>query len=251
MPRPHASRIGLHAGQRLIVPEQQLLIFLQRLFGAFLSDADTGIALAAVLRGNDLDREELAYLFREAGYDAGTLPGLDLGRGLAAFEAAFLAAASGEPALQDTIQTGQLLAQTRLQRDLLAAMYKLVDFLREAQFGSVGIEAGRIIAHNVVRGVQIVYPWQPVDLPMPASDWEGHYLRTLISRCDPLDLPDIDPTHPADADPVRISDVFTALYLEGVRRTGEQTVEAALQEFFNTKGDPEQAKGRPSDGRRA
>jgi formylglycine-generating enzyme required for sulfatase activity len=207
------------------------------IFRAFFADADTGRELAALLRGSELDREELAYLFDEAGYDADTLPGLDLSQGLAAFEAAFLVAATQETALQGTIQTGQLLIQTHLQRELVAIMRELVAFLSGARPGSVGIQAHRIVAQNVNSGVQVVYQLRPLDLSLQAADWEGHYLRTLISRCEPLDLPTIDPTHPLDAEPVRISDVFTTLYLEDGFRFPEQSVAEALQQGLSMRRD--------------
>ena len=52
------------------------------------------------------------------------------------------------------------MAQTRLQRDLVAQMQELVAFLKQAEPGSVGIEAGEIRAENVVSGQQILYRWE-------------------------------------------------------------------------------------------
>jgi formylglycine-generating enzyme required for sulfatase activity len=202
---------------------------LAEIFRDFLGDPDVGRELAALLRGNPPDVEELAYLFEAAGYEAETLPGLDFQQGMAAFEAAFLAAAIEEPALQGTIQTGQLLAQTPLLRDMLAAMQELVAFLRQARPGSVGIGADQITAENVVSGVQIVYQLPRVEAAAPPADWEGHYLRSLISRCDPLDLAPIDEALPQDARPVHISDVFTTLHLERLTRTPGQSVREAIR----------------------
>lgn len=204
---------------------RQLLAYI---FRRFFRDEEVGRELAAVLRGNPLDLEELDYLFEQAGYDAETLPGLDFRQGIAAFEAAFLASAVEEPALQGTIQTGQLLAQTRLQRELVAAMRELVAFLRQARPGSVGIGAQQITAENVVSGMQVVYRLARVDVPQQPGDWEAHYLRTLVTRCDPLDLAPIDPAHPLDARPVHISDVFTTLYLEHVLRLPRQSIANAI-----------------------
>ena len=207
-------------------PEAQDL--LAEIFCGFFRDPDVGRELATILRGTSPDGEELAFLFAEAGYDATTLPGLDFQQGMAAFEAAFLAVAAEEPALRGLIQTEQLLAQTRLQRDMLDTLRELAAFLRQARPGSVGIGAEQITAENVVSGVQIVYQMPRLEVSAATPDWEEHYLRTLISRCDPLDLAPIDPAHPVDAQPVHISDVFTTLYLEGKVRAADESVSDAL-----------------------
>ena len=211
---------------------------LAEIFAAYFRDPDVGREVAGLLRGNALDAQEMGFLFEQAGYDAATLPGLDLKHGLAAFEAAFLAAAVEEPALQGIVQAGQLLTQTRLQRELLAAMRELVAFLRDARPGSVGIGAGQITAENVVSGVQIVYRLPRPDMTGLPADWEAHYLRTLISRCDPLDLALIDEAQPqGDERVVSVSDVFTTLYLDRLARTPEQTVADVIRQ----PGQPELA----------
>ena len=99
------------------------------IFTHFSQDPDVGKELEALFRGNPPDREELRYLFEQAGFDPNTLSGLDFEEGMTAFEAGFLAAATEEPALQGTIQTHQLLTQTHLQRELVASMRELVDLL--------------------------------------------------------------------------------------------------------------------------
>jgi len=205
------------------------LDLLADIFGSFFRDPDVGRELAAILRGNPPDVKELAYLFEQAGYDFETLPGLDFDAGLAAFEVAFLTSAAEEPTFQGIIQTHQLLAQTRLQHELVATMRELVAFLHAAQPGSVGIRAGQITAQNVVSGVQVVYTLSPIELPAQRDKAERHYLRTLISRCDPLDLTPIDEALPLEAEAVRISDVFTTLYLERLTRAPQQTVAEAIR----------------------
>ncbi len=227
-----AGVVALLATAATAVPEKMGL--LAGVFNYFLRNSDVGKELGALLRGNPLDMAELAYLFEQAGYDAGNFPGLDFQKGMAAFEVAFLTAATDEPALQGTLQTGQLLAQTRLQRELVAAMRELVDFLRQARPNSLGIQASQITAQNVVDGAQIVYQLPRVAFAPLPGDWEGHYLRTLISQCDPLDLSPIDETHPqgsrlGEASTVRVSDVFTFLNLDRLTRTPKQTVADAIR----------------------
>ncbi len=69
--------------------------------------------------------------------------------------------------------------------------------------------------------------------PAP-TDWEHHYLRTLINQCDPLDLTLIDEAHAqavlaGEANAVSVSEVFTPLYLARLTRAPKQKVEAAIR----------------------
>ena len=75
-------------------------------------------------------------------------------------------------------------------------------------------------AQNVVIG----------EAPTP-TDWENHYLRTLINQCDPLDLTLIDEaqTQAGEAGAVSVSEVFTTLYLARLTRAPKQKVEAAIR----------------------
>ena len=133
------------------------LDLLSDIFQEFFNDPDVGKELEQLRRGNLLQRDALTYLFEQAGFQAETLPGLDFSQGLTAFEAAFIAAATDKPALQGIIQTNQLLAQTRLQGDMLATMRELVAFLRRAQPNTVGIRVNQITAQSVTSGGDIVY----------------------------------------------------------------------------------------------
>ncbi len=161
-------------------PEEQDL--LTSIFSHFFGDPDVGRELAVLLRGQPLDRQELRYLFEQAGYDSATLPKLDLNYAIQVFEAAFLAVAVEEPTLRDSIQSRQLSTQTNLQRDLLATMRDLARFLREARADSVGIKAGHITAENVVSGQQIFFhlhmphtkpQTKPQSVPAPPNDFQG------------------------------------------------------------------------------
>jgi formylglycine-generating enzyme required for sulfatase activity len=101
--------------------------------------------------------------------------------------------------------------------------------------GEGGVAIGRDVLgdviHTVIQQLRIEIPApQPDAQP---EDWESHYLRTLIGQCDPLDLTPIDETHPqaglsGESDIVRVTDVFTTLYLERLAREPDQTIADAI-----------------------
>jgi formylglycine-generating enzyme required for sulfatase activity len=226
----HTALVALLAQAGAASPDEEAL--LADIFADFLQQEEALREMDALLRGKGWDVEELALLFADRGYDAGTLPGVAFERAMNTFAAAFLSAAAAEKALQGTLQTDHLMAQTRLQQALLDEMRQLIAFLRDA--AGVTIRAGVIQATNVVSGTQIVYQW-PGSLP-GSSDalWESHYLRTLLVHCDALDLAAIDEAYlPDDGTAgVRLSDVFTPLYLEHggqlVTRRPQEATEQAL-----------------------
>lgn len=119
-------RAGLEALlDRAASAEPDELELLEEIFSRFFQDADVAREIAELLRGNSMKMEELAYLFKQSGYDAATLPGLRLEEAIEAFQAAFLDAAVQETELQGVIQTSQLLVQTGVQREILAAVRDL------------------------------------------------------------------------------------------------------------------------------
>ncbi len=63
------------------------------------------------------------------------------------------------------------------------------------------------------------------------KDWENWYLKRLIQQCDNLEMTTLDelcPPKDGRAQGIRISDVFTTLYLEDVERFEDQTVAQAI-----------------------
>jgi formylglycine-generating enzyme required for sulfatase activity/tetratricopeptide (TPR) repeat protein len=193
--------------------ETQLLEGILRRFFAQPAVAE---ALMELLRGGPLDRPRLMQLFSDAGYDAKTLPGLDLEAGLDAFAAALVTAAVQAPALQGLIQAGNLLEQTGIQRSLLDEVRELVARLRDTAPGSVGIQAGQITARNVVSGVQIVIgqlgePAASADSPEVAA-LRHAYLSSVLASVGRLSLSGIDPKAASDAETrLDLSAVYTAL----------------------------------------
>jgi len=186
---------------------------LAKIFRRFGKDQDVGKELSPLVRGNSLNIEELKYLFEQAGYEQTTLPSFDFEKAVAAFEAAFLTAAAQEPTLRGTIQTNQLLTQTRLQRELVAGMRDLVALLRRAQFDSVGVRAGKVLV--MVEGKQEEYalPWQGG----PPHDKEPDTLRTaylnkLFEKAARVSLAAINPKAASDSKALlNLDAVYTAL----------------------------------------
>jgi formylglycine-generating enzyme required for sulfatase activity len=234
-----AAVIALAAEASAASPHEEVL--LAGIFSDFLQQEETLREVAVLLRGGRWDTEELALLFADAGYDAATLPGLELDQALNAFAAAFLSAAAAEPALQETLKTDHLIAQTGLQQALLDEMKRLVAFLQKGT--DVGIRAGVIRATNVINGTQIIYQW-PGTLPGGSNAlWESHYLRTLLTHCDALDLAAIDETYlPDDGGALHLRDVFTPLHLQRrgqlVTQRPQETIAQALQRLFRQEKAP-------------
>ena len=162
-------------------------------------------------------------------------PALDFDRALQCFESAFVVAASEQPLLQPLIQSGQLLEQSRIQRELLDYVKRLFDFISQIAPGSLTIEAGQVSGHDVTVGTKIVQQTAVIP-PAMLADWEAHYLRTLQRDCEQLDLAAIDDEHVVGraSRPVHVSDVFTTLNLKGPGRRPDQTVEA----WFKVDADP-------------
>ena len=222
----HTALLALLTSTTTQVTEEVDL--LDSIFRKFFDEKDVAMELAALLRGQPLNRDELGYLFGHAGYNVATLPGLKFNDALSAFEAAFIAAAIDEPALQGTIQTQQLMTLTKIGTELLQLMKGLVKFVRQSRSDDLKVQQGQILATNKNTNVISIYQIQGI-IDIQAADWESHYLRTLITRCDPLDLAPIDETYlqstsPTGENMVRITDVFTTLYLKGLARTSQQSI---------------------------
>jgi len=199
---------------------------LSGIFRKFFGEPDVGKELGALLRGNQLNREELLYLFEHAGFEAKTLPGTNFEQALTAFEAAFLIAATDESELQGTIQTSQLLSQTHLLGEIRDSIRDLVSSLRQTGLDTLAVRNG-----SIMTGQAVIYQFPSIKiLPSGTGDWEGHYLRTLISQCEPLDLTAIDETYASgETGAISVSDVFTTLYLARLTRSPRQTVAAAIR----------------------
>ncbi|NJM41756.1 MAG: hypothetical protein HC853_13850 [Anaerolineae bacterium] len=156
----------------------------------FLTDPDALKELAKPLGGDLPNAEELATIYAE--HMNPNPAGLNFVQGVAAYAATFASALQHEPALlalapliheQDKLRA-QLQLPDEVQQRLDAATTQLAALLSASNANS--LTANDIHAHNVVVGVQQVFHQH--FYAERAPQWEAHYLRTLISRCDPLDL---------------------------------------------------------------
>jgi len=196
---------------------------LEDIFRRFFEEEDVAREIADLLRGRKLDREEMRFLFAEAGFDEETLPGLDFGAGLDAFEAAFLLAVTAEPDLREILSTGQLLEQTQLQREALSTLQQLVDFLKQAgdqtpitvTQGSVVALEGSVaggphsvnIGGHVYGGVTIVQHFSG----LPAKeDHTRAYLERVRDICNVLPLSALGGEEDTD-ESIRLDQVYIAL----------------------------------------
>jgi formylglycine-generating enzyme required for sulfatase activity len=186
---------------------------LDDIFTAFFDDLFVAGELSKLLRGRSPDQDELRYRFKQAGYEAETLPGLDFEAGLAAFETAFVEAALAEPALQGRIQAGNLVDQTRLQQALMGEVRTLVEKLRAVESGRVGIQAGTIRAENVVSGVQVIHRWGQVPLTEDTvTSLERSYLNHLFETVGHVSLAGVDREVAGDTETrIDLHAVYTAL----------------------------------------
>ncbi len=219
-------------------PEQ--ITLLRDIFGDFFAEPSVAYELSKLLRGRSPDRDDLADLFEQAGYDADTLPGLDFAAGIAAFETAFVQAAIAEPALRELVRTGHLVAQTQVQGELLITVRELLAFLQQArvaQADSIGIRAGRISAENVVNGVQIVHQWGGGAGPRDPAPLHEAYLSYLYQTAGRLSLSGIDPQAASDAKArIDLGAVYTALLTQTLDHPGRSkdatSLEGAAPEAF-------------------
>ncbi|MFP4586390.1 MAG: NACHT domain-containing protein, partial [Desulfococcaceae bacterium] len=225
-----------------------------------------GRELGKMLSNGSPNIGELREIFEYAGYDPETLPGLSFEAAIAHFQAAFREAAMAEAALQPFIRTQNQADRTEIQRETLAEIREMVALLRRADPGSVrvvdGVVAGEdrdtgapmvldrgvriegdalenMIAtgdgNHLVRAVtyiqnqyNLVAPEGYLDPRVPPDNWESAYLIRLLNRCDPLDLAAVDETCSRDGREVRVSDVYTTLFLKGIGRRAEESVADAI-----------------------
>ncbi|MGA1869623.1 MAG: formylglycine-generating enzyme family protein [bacterium] len=191
----------------------------------FFNEKDAGRELSSILSGKPINNKELYLLFKDAGYDADSLPGIRFEELMNAFQAGFVAAAMKEPSLQQIIHSN-LLEQTRIRGELRAATEKIITFLKSSKTDTVGISAGIIIAQNVVNGAQQTCSFGG---PIPLSyGWEEDYITRLIKRCETLDLAAVDDAclgGEGETRAIKVSDVFTTLYLKGMGRLPDEAIE--------------------------
>jgi len=205
----------------------------EEIFTRFFNQEDVQYEIAEILKGHQLNQTELLHRFEDAGYDPETLPGIQPTTAFSLFESAFIAAAMQEPELQPVIQAGYIVKLTKINQDLLAAVQEILAFLQKAHQETLAIQNGQLISRERVSGQTIIYQLPVMSGELAVTDWESHYLKTLCTRCDELDISIFDPTQVTTETgtaehPLRISDVFTTLYLKDRHRAQDQPVADAL-----------------------
>lgn len=195
---------------------------LKKILETFFADDDAGKLIGRLLDNTPLDKDELLGLFNEAGYDHETMPAIDFKMAITAFEVAFFATAEDEPAMREIIKIEILKGQLDIQQLMLDEIRNLVILLKEAKENSITITNGKISIEKDDGSTPSIEMLTFSNIASQSSKWENHYLNTLISECDPLDLTPIDDSFITtgidgkDDGRVCVSDVFTTLYLKNL-----------------------------------
>jgi formylglycine-generating enzyme required for sulfatase activity len=186
---------------------------LQELFTRFFGDLFTAGELSKLLRGRLPDMEELRYCFEQAGYDEGTLPGLDFGTEMATFKAAFVEAALAEPLLRDRVQPGILLAQKRSQQALWDEARALVKRIRSEQTDCIDIATGKITVGDVANGGRVIHQWGGMSSTEERiMSSQSAYLRWLFKTVSPICITNLDHESACSTDaPLDLHDIYTNL----------------------------------------
>ena len=215
----NAGVVALLASATTQVKEE--IDLLENIFRQFFEDADVAKELAVLLRAQPLNRDELKYLFEHSGFDTKTLKGLDIDNAITQFEAAFIAAATAEPTLQDTIQVNLLIHQTGIQHELLTTMKEMHQFLQQAHLENLGIQDGQINAIDRISGKMLAFR-----LLDAKTDKEGDhgisikgdalrtsYVNHIFEATHYLSLAGIDPKAASDAETrLKLDAVYMALF---------------------------------------
>ncbi len=196
---------------------------LSTIFRDFFDDPDAGAEILPLLKGATVSHEEMRYVFKHAGYDEEKLPTLDFDKALSAFEYAFLTQASQETELRGELRTGVALQQLGTQKEIRDALNEMLLVLKQANTDTLLVLNGCLsaLARQQNKPLEFRFPEMTV---VTLRDWERHYLKTLINRLDSVDLTQIDdrePSHPDLQEPLRITEVFTSLYLKNLRQSGK------------------------------
>ena len=208
---------------------------LEDIFTAFFSEPDVAQEIGGLLRGRELDREELHFLFAEAGFDEETLPGLDLDLGFDAFEEGFLLAVAQEPVLQDVAKVGNLQEQTRLQKQTLDVLRQMVAHLRTLPLTEgVRVKDGVVATRGGVAGGEhsfnvggsiygnVTIHQHVTVAPSPQHDYIRDYLKRLRDICNVLPLGALGGDEDTE-ESVRLDQVYISL--DTTTQEGEEKIE--------------------------
>ena len=170
----------------------------------FVQQPKVGFQLERLLRGKSPEIEELVEALQEAGFVADDFPGFDAAEGFTRLVQAFYETAKKQPALRDEIKIELLLENAR-QHGIIIEQ----DAERNRRLEQIGATLDRI-AERADSGDRI-----------PGEALKAQYLRYFEKECGHVPLSDIDESHPHEArtkTPVRLSDVYTSMYVRPLRR---------------------------------
>ena len=152
-----------------------------------------------------------------------------------------------QPMLAENLKSEKVDQDTEIvgiARQLIQALNETVagrDALQKYNIDAKGAQIGGIGDNWHVRDIIFNPPAATKSDGFTPADRESFYLKRLIEHCDNLELTTLEEICPRDGSqgqgsPIRVSDVFTTLYLKDVDRTEDQTVAQAL---LTRRGDPE------------
>jgi formylglycine-generating enzyme required for sulfatase activity len=176
----HCLQVGLVAlvaQATAAQPEQETE--LAGLFDRFFHDPDVWTEVARLAQDKPLDHNRLLESFTEAGYDAETLPHLDLKRAFDVFAAAYVDAAEWQPDLHGVIQTARLRQQLDEQRELREQVKELVAAVREQT--AVAVRAGQVLAEGQARPVYQWHVGKVVNVAGSNFDMSGDFKQSILN----------------------------------------------------------------------
>jgi hypothetical protein len=186
---------------------------LKTVFTHFFEDDEVKEELARLLRGRHIDPQVLEERFNHI-LDAHTLHDIPVHYAIEVFLGAFAQAAMLETDLESTLILGELVKQTGLQKEMLHSLQDLAAVMGKIREDTFELRNGvlRVIDEGGKTHQFEVGPPSTGGLELDL------YLRTVIEKCDVLDLTPLDATAVSTSTPgtdgsLRLSDVFTRLYL--------------------------------------
>ncbi len=196
----------------------------QRFFGDEEIQPDIAKEMLPLTKGQHIDVEALLDLFKEAGYDSDTLPGLNFESAVAAFETGFLTVVKETPDLREELKADVLLEQLSAQKESTRRLKEISDYLKSVNLDTVAVRVGQIIAENL-KGAPVTYEWRPLESGSYGFDIARSYLEEVASEANILPWGRIFTEY---ADPKRgvefgLEDVYTSLDTTELEHIEEET----------------------------
>ncbi|WP_321531284.1 SUMF1/EgtB/PvdO family nonheme iron enzyme [uncultured Desulfuromonas sp.] len=193
----------------------------------FFKDKDVGQQFSLLLQNEEPDLALLEEIFCEHGGDIETLQGFTFRRGMELIADSFVTAMLQHSELQETINTYQLVLQTRYLQAGLQGQERLGDLVQDVldELRQHPQKLADTLSCDIGKALL------EISAEQDRNETNGQlerYLATLIARCNKLeDLPVIVDT--LDAVPmIPLCDVFTKMHLAHIVRGKNESLEQAL-----------------------